>query len=50
MLERLILAAIITFCIYLSLNLRGQSHDRQSLDTPQGVIPEIISKIVSFSW
>lgn len=50
MLERVVLAAIITFCVYLFLNLGGKSSNRPSLDAQKQVIPEIIEKIATFSW
>ncbi len=49
MLERVILAAIITFCIYLFLNLGEKSSGGQSLETKTEIIPEIINTIAFFS-
>jgi hypothetical protein len=39
MLERILLAAIITFCIYLFLNLSGKSSNNSVIDAKQEVIP-----------
>ena len=49
MLERIVLAAIATFCIYLFLNLGGKSSNTSSLDTSIGVIPQFINH-VAFSF
>lgn len=50
MLERIVLAAIITFCVYLFLNLGSKPSNSPSMDAKQEVIPGFITKIASFSW
>ena len=50
MLERIVLASIITFCVYLFLNLGGNPVNTPSLDGKQEFIPEFVKRIVSFSW
>jgi hypothetical protein len=49
MLERMLLAAIITFCVYLFLNLSGKSSNNSVIDAKQDVIPEFMGRIVSIS-
>ncbi len=48
--ERIVLAAIITFCVYLFLNLGTNPINTPSVDTKQELIPEFVKRIVSFSW
>ena len=50
MLERIVLAAIITFCVYLFLNLGSKSANIPSLDAKREVIPEFVKRIASFPW
>ncbi len=50
MLERIVLAAIITFCVYLFLNLGGKPSKTPSLDGNQAVIPRFVARITSFAW
>ena len=50
MLERILLAAIITFCVYLFLNLGNKPANAPSVDAKREVIPEFIKRIASFSW
>ncbi len=50
MLERIVLAAIITFCVYLFLNLGTKPVNIPSLDIKQESIPEFVKRIASFSW
>lgn len=45
MLERIFLAAIITFCIYLFLNLSGKSSNNSVIDAKQVVAPEFIGQV-----
>ena len=48
MLERILLAVSVTFCIYLFLNLGGKSSRTQPLDTKIGLIPEVIHQVAFF--
>ncbi len=48
MLERIILAAIVTCCIHLFLNLDGQSSKTSSLETKIGAMPEVIDPVTFF--
>lgn len=50
MLEKIMLAAIMTFCLYLFLNLGGNTSDESSLDVNQEVIPRLVERITSFPW
>lgn len=43
--ERIVLAGIITFCIYLFLNLGGNSANMPSLDAKTEVLPKFINRI-----
>lgn len=45
MLERIILAGIITFCVYLFLNLGSKPSNSPSIDAKQEVIPGFIDRI-----
>ncbi|MDJ0593606.1 MAG: hypothetical protein QNJ72_27080 [Pleurocapsa sp. MO_226.B13] len=45
MLERILLAGIITFCIYLFLNLGGKSSNAPTLDAQNNLVPELIARI-----
>lgn len=49
MLERILLAAIITLCIYLFLNLGGKSSTTPSLDAKNKAIPTFINSVAFFS-
>mgnify|MGYP001794872931 CR=1 FL=1 len=50
MLERILLAAIITFCIYLFLNLGGKSSNTPTLDAQRKVIPGFLTQAPFFVW
>ena len=50
MLERIVLAAVVTFCIYLFLNLGAQSSSTPSFETKNTSIPGFVRKIASFSF
>jgi hypothetical protein len=50
MLERIVLAAIITFCVYLFINFGGNSSNAPSFDAKQEAKPGFISRIAAFSW
>jgi hypothetical protein len=45
MLERILLAGGMTFCIYLFLNFGGQPANAPSLDANSQVIPESIIRV-----
>lgn len=47
MFERILLAAVITFCVYLFLNLGGKSSSTPSINAEQGVIPGFVHRIAS---
>ena len=49
MLERIILAAIMTFCIYLFLNLGAKSSEMPSLETTK-TAPNFFQRVASFSF
>lgn len=49
MLERILLAAVITFCVYLFLNVGGKSSNTPAIDAKRETIPRSIDQIVSFS-
>lgn len=48
MLERIVLAAIVTCCIHLFLNLDGKSSTIPSLETRIGAMPEVIDPVTFF--
>ena len=50
MLERILLAGIITFCIYLFLNLGGKSSNAPVIDAKQEAIPAFMHRIASLSF
>ncbi len=50
MLERIVLAAIITFSVYLFLNLSSKPTNTPSLDARRELIPEFVKRIAFFSW
>ena len=50
MLERILLAAIITFCIYLFLNLGGKSSKTHALDAQKKVISVFLTPSSFLSW
>ena len=50
MLERMLLAAIITFCIYLFLNLGGKSSNTPTFDAHKKAIPGFLTPASFFSW
>lgn len=50
MLERIVLAAVITFCIYLSLNLGGKSSISPSFDTNKKIVPGFLHRVAFFSF
>ena len=49
MLERIVLAAIITFCVYLFLGLGAKSSEAPSLEMRE-TTPSFIQRITSFSF
>lgn len=49
MLERIVLAAIITFCIYLFLNLGGKPSKNPSFDAKNDVIPGLLQRVAMFA-
>lgn len=49
MLERIVLAAIITFCIYLFLNLSSKSSNNSVIDAKQEATPGFLHRIVAAS-
>ena len=46
--ERIILATVITFCIYLLLNLGGESSSRSSLNVKNDSVSKLVVRLVSF--
>lgn len=48
MLERIILATVITFCIYLFLNLGGESSSTPSLSAKNDPVSKFVNQITSF--
>lgn len=51
MLERILLAGIITFCIYLFLNLGGKSSNVPTFDAKNSIVrPAFLSQITWFAW
>ena len=50
MLERIVLAAITTFCIYLFLNLGGKSSNTPNFDVQSHIVPRFIGQVVSWAW
>ena len=50
MLERIVLAAVVTFCIYLFLNLGAKSSDAPSLEMTEKTRSSFIERITSFSF
>lgn len=49
MLERILLAAITTVCIYLFLNFGGNSSNTSSVDAQKNLIPGFVSR-VTLAW
>ena len=49
MFERILLAAVITFCVYLFLNLGGKSSSSLSINAEQGGISGFAHRIASIS-
>jgi hypothetical protein len=49
MLERILLAAIITVCVYLFLNLGSESSSTPSINAEQGAIQGFVHRIASIS-
>ena len=49
MLERIVLATITTFCIYLFLNLGGKSSNTPNFDVQSRTIPRLIGQVVSWA-
>lgn len=47
--ERIILATVITFCIYLFLNLGGESSNRPSLSIEKNAISKFVNRVATFS-
>jgi hypothetical protein len=50
MLERILLAGVITFCVYLFLNLGGKSSSAPTINTEQEAIPGFVQRIASISF
>ena len=50
MLERILLATIITFCIYLFLNLSGKSSYTPALDAHKKAVPGFLTQASFFPW
>jgi len=50
MFERIILAAILTFCAYLFLNLGGNSSKTPVIDANKGVVPDFIDRVASLPF
>lgn len=49
MFERIVLAAVITFCVYLFLNLGGKSSNTPVIDAKQDAMPVLLRRIASLS-
>ena len=49
MLERILLAMITTFCIYLFLNLAEKSSNMPAFATQSYVVP-IINRVIYWNW
>ena len=48
--ERIILATVITFCIYLFLNLGGESSSRsKSFNAENNTVSKLLDRVASFS-
>ena len=45
--ERIILATVITFCIYLFLNLGGESSSRSSLNIENDSVLKFVNRVAS---
>ena len=43
--ERIILATVITFCIYLFLNLGGESSSRSSLNVKNAPVLKFVNRV-----
>jgi hypothetical protein len=50
MLERILLAAVITFCVYLFLNLGDKSSSTPASNAEQEIIPGFVQQIASISF
>ncbi|NJK56160.1 MAG: hypothetical protein HC939_09265 [Pleurocapsa sp. SU_5_0] len=50
MLERILLAAVITFCVYLFLNLGEKASSTPTINAEQGVISGFVEQIASISF
>ncbi len=50
MLERVLLAIAITFCIHLFLNLGGKSSQAPSINVRAGALPEFLTEAAVFAW
>ena len=50
MFERIVLATIITFCIYLFLNLSGKSSHTPALDARQKAVPGFLTQASFLNW
>ncbi len=50
MLERILLAAVVTFCIYLFLNLGGKSSNAPALDAQKKVVPGFLTPTSFLAW
>lgn len=50
MFERILLAGVITFCVYLFLNLGGKSSSAPINNAEQGTISGFVQRIASISF
>ena len=49
MLERIMLAAVITFCVYLSLNLGSKPSNAPTFDSHNHTVPSVWQGVASFN-
>lgn len=50
MLERVLLAIAITFCIHLFLNLGGKSSQTPSINVREKAVPGFLTEAMIFAW
>lgn len=50
MLERIVLAVVITFCIYLSLNLGSKPSSSHSFDAKNDVESSLLHRVALFAF
>ena len=50
MLERILLAIVTTFCIYLFLNLGGKSSQTPTFNAQKFEIPNLVDRIAPWAW